>query len=312
MKEKVLVFGASNFARQMFNIICNKYDILYFLDNDNTKWGKKFNNITIIEPNELTKKELRSFKIIICSSFYMEICNQLIELGLIDNIFIPLNVLLERENYNKYLELEKVASIDEFNKYIEKINMPIYFYEHFKKYKQDYTSKLKDFELTLQQTNTNLINKTFLEIGPGNGYSLEIAKIHNAKKVEFVDKDPFFYTYNKLMGFADSWYLLDHLVQLNKLPDSYYDVIYTKGSFSIENFFIDNSNALLDYWIDTLEKKCKRKNRIIIIPHCGDTNGSGYIDKFMQTLCERNFKMLKRKKFLIEYDREFYPITFYK
>lgn len=83
MKEKVILFGASQYGRMALNYLKNSYEILYFSDNDAEKWGSKIEGIDIISPHKL--KTVSYDKIIITSTYYKEILAQLINMGL-DNI----------------------------------------------------------------------------------------------------------------------------------------------------------------------------------------------------------------------------------
>lgn len=80
MKEKIILFGASNLGEIAYNLLKSEYEICYFCDNDEKKWGKSFCSKSILSPQEL--KDIKGYKIIITSSYFLEIKKQLKKLGI--------------------------------------------------------------------------------------------------------------------------------------------------------------------------------------------------------------------------------------
>lgn len=85
MKEKVILFGASELGRKAFKLLKNSYNILFFADNDIAKEGKEFCGKSIILPIKL--KDIVFDKIIITSQYSSEIANQLYGMQ-IENIYV--------------------------------------------------------------------------------------------------------------------------------------------------------------------------------------------------------------------------------
>lgn len=76
MKKNVILFGASNFGNTAYLFLKDKYNIIYYCDNDINKVGKTLNDIEIIDEHKL--KELdQDYDIIITSSYFREIAMQL-------------------------------------------------------------------------------------------------------------------------------------------------------------------------------------------------------------------------------------------
>ncbi len=76
---KAVVWGTGIIAKDCFSkkVLYRNYDIVAFTDNNFELWGKKFNGINILSPQEALKKE---FDIVfIWSSFQKEIRKQLLE-----------------------------------------------------------------------------------------------------------------------------------------------------------------------------------------------------------------------------------------
>lgn len=78
--DNVILFGASKLGEIAYIMLKDKYNIIKYCDNDKSKKGNKINDIEIININELNKYEFD--KIIICSQYYKEISEQLIDLGI--------------------------------------------------------------------------------------------------------------------------------------------------------------------------------------------------------------------------------------
>lgn len=81
--KKVILFGTGDYAKRLVEKI--PWQIEYCVDNDQDKWGQKFFNIEIVSPEMLLKEMKEDIIIIIGSSYYGEITNQLNEFGLQEN-----------------------------------------------------------------------------------------------------------------------------------------------------------------------------------------------------------------------------------
>lgn len=79
--EKVVIFGTGSIAEE-FQHYLNKGQVKYFLDNDKEKQGSLFKGLIVKHPAEMN---LNNEIIIICSSYFKEIKNQLESYGLIMN-----------------------------------------------------------------------------------------------------------------------------------------------------------------------------------------------------------------------------------
>lgn len=81
--EKVILFGASNYGENVLQGLDESHEIIYFCDNDEKKIGTTFHNKIVISPNDLIKIiEEENAKILITSSFFMEIAIQLSNMGI--------------------------------------------------------------------------------------------------------------------------------------------------------------------------------------------------------------------------------------
>lgn len=89
-EDEVIVFGTSNLAERLvsyFNKLKNKkIDILYFLDNNENKHNKKLFNKKICNPNKITID--KNIKIIVASTWFLDIKKQLLSMGVEDRNII--------------------------------------------------------------------------------------------------------------------------------------------------------------------------------------------------------------------------------
>lgn len=50
MMRKVFIFGAGGTGQRVRELLENRYEIIGYVDNDSTKWGKELNGIRIFSP----------------------------------------------------------------------------------------------------------------------------------------------------------------------------------------------------------------------------------------------------------------------
>lgn len=87
---RIMVFGSGSYWNNIKDYIESNLikslieNIDCFLDNDNTKWGTKVDGLEITNPNNIVDIKDELF-ILVASSFYDEISNQLNKLGLIED-----------------------------------------------------------------------------------------------------------------------------------------------------------------------------------------------------------------------------------
>jgi putative O-methyltransferase len=106
--KSIIVFGATESAKEIYTEIAKDYKIIYFCDNDSSKWGKKIDNIEIISPKEMIGCVYDYIAIVSLSSMDI-IRKQLIELGVQEQVIVT-----------KYIE-HKVKSREIFLKNFAKL-----------------------------------------------------------------------------------------------------------------------------------------------------------------------------------------------
>ncbi|MFD2442722.1 methyltransferase domain-containing protein [Bacillus sp. CGMCC 1.16607] len=114
MKDEIeiIIFGAGGLSKKVIESIKNTCKISYVIDNDKSKWGTCFEGFIIQSPSILTNINFEKSKIIIASSFYEEISNQLKEIRLRENIhFFSCEINIENI-YTANLVSSKIQGAD--------------------------------------------------------------------------------------------------------------------------------------------------------------------------------------------------------
>ena len=78
---KVIIFGASENSKRLYKLIREKYEIIAYTDNDQTKWGKTIDNIPIIPPTEIISIEWDEVIVASITAMYL-IQEQLLSYGI--------------------------------------------------------------------------------------------------------------------------------------------------------------------------------------------------------------------------------------
>lgn len=79
MKKNILLFGASTLGEIAHKSLINKkYNIVGYIDNDKSKWGKKINGLLVNSPKDINLIT-KDFEIIITSQYHVTIAYQLLK-----------------------------------------------------------------------------------------------------------------------------------------------------------------------------------------------------------------------------------------
>ncbi|MBI2966449.1 MAG: hypothetical protein HYY40_01370 [Bacteroidetes bacterium] len=194
-----------------------------------------------------------------------------------------------------------------------------WFQKYYYSYKRDESRKLKEAEEVLTALNLNLAGAPVLEIGPANGYFLDVCMKHGAKSAGFIDIDPYFYYYLKVKGYKEG-ILGNHWKAVHKLKGQKYSLIYSKGAMIVDDLLMrrERSFAMMSEWLSALEKATVNGGVIVICPHWRDVPASakrqytGNIleNDFVKFILEKGYSPLK---FIEGHNIEpNYPVTFWK
>lgn len=191
--ENVVLFGASSVGEALYKLYKNIKNILYFCDNNEEKWNKFFCDLKVISPAEL--KKIDNLKVIITSTYYNEITEQLLNMGITNfEIYSPflldynLGIMaypldksyISNENRKDYRMGEMINSYswDEYNLYsinendVEENILNICMQEEEKEFFLDKFRKyLSEFNINDCKIDSN--NLEYLGILPDNNIQLK-------------------------------------------------------------------------------------------------------------------------------------------
>ncbi|OOM77950.1 hypothetical protein CLPUN_21230 [Clostridium puniceum] len=123
-KEKLIIYGASNYGMKVYLSLQNQYNILFFVDSDTEKQGTVLLDKKICSPKVLS--EYKDVNIIIGSSYFEEIFYDLSKMG-IKNIlkFQDSFCAIPHTEGNSWNDLNenKTINLGEFLKNFEEIKL---------------------------------------------------------------------------------------------------------------------------------------------------------------------------------------------
>ena len=78
-KRKIIFFGAGNIAEKT-NRILNNFKIGFIVDNSSNLWGDEQFDLEVKNP-DIIKNKIKSFFVVICTTSFAEVSDQLIKYG---------------------------------------------------------------------------------------------------------------------------------------------------------------------------------------------------------------------------------------
>ena len=226
-------------------------------------------------------------------------------------------VLLKRVRWAYYQPvLARMTKLEEFLAFMDKLQDPT-----FKEYEGWKEISRREFASAVDTLGIDFREKGILDIGPGYGASLEIARERGANPIEFIDYSPFVCTFNRLRGFTPI--KLDARRGLGQGPQRKYDVIWTKGTFSADRLIarelslmsVIHSYPRLEPILDQLELLCVSGGKIIFCPHWkaldgGRVHADVKAAPISRIFVNRGYRLLP---YIDGHNTEpVYPITFFK
>lgn len=78
----IIVFGAGKAGKATMSFLESKYHILFYVDNDEKKWGSVFGNYRVESPNEIQKHDCTVVSTLVGYNLGLEIVEQLEQMGI--------------------------------------------------------------------------------------------------------------------------------------------------------------------------------------------------------------------------------------
>lgn len=129
-----IIFGASKYGKDVYREIKEKYKVIAFCDNDETKWGKEIDGKIVISPNRLMSNNA---KVIVASMYHIEIVMQLINYGIFEfYVYSDLNsdeqgpIYYDYTGYDMSVKNNKITFLKDSNSGSNTCTL----YNYFKKY----------------------------------------------------------------------------------------------------------------------------------------------------------------------------------
>lgn len=121
--EKVILFGCGSLGVNTYHKLKNRYHIQAFIDNDKNKWGKQVEGLEVISVDTLPEYKDK-YKIIIASTYYREILEQLLNMNVNNIAYItPDNHFLKEytDEYKFQWFIRENEIIEDYKMQIHKI-----------------------------------------------------------------------------------------------------------------------------------------------------------------------------------------------
>lgn len=164
--------------------------------------------------------------------------------------------------------LARIAEMAELERIIE-AERPALFLSH----ARASAAKRHEFAGVISRFGIDLEGCRFLDIGPGFGDALDFCREAGAVELDFIERDPWFFTHNRLKGYRG--FLLDFQRDLPRLPHTArYDLIWSKASVVADHFLAGTHTLPLECWLDELERLVAPEGATILCPdwHRDDHN----------------------------------------
>ncbi len=211
--------------------------------------------------------------------------------------------------------LERSASLAQFHRVVAVAGDST-----FEGYEQWDPVSRRDFSAVLDTLGIDLKGKSFLDIGPGYGSALDVARERNAARTEFVDYDPFVCAFNKLKGHFGQ--RLDVRRNLSMLYPRKFDFIWLKATFSADRFLARDSRLAIRSMYPRLEQILREIDAllapggtVVFCPHWQSAEGRRNVEQVRDTpvatsLTQHGYRQLP---WIENHNMEpLYPITFAK
>lgn len=216
--------------------------------------------------------------------------------------------------------IKKIDNIADLEDYAKKHKI---YLERYIKY---FPEGLVIFKSLVKELQLDLNGLSVLDIGPGVGTFMEVAKMKGASNIEFVDYDPVFIKYLELKGYKGYYINYMYPNGFGAILQNRYDFILSKGSIHGDRFndLIKNPNRRrisLDKWLNQVESMLNPGGQIIITPTYGTAENKYQCSdlekfrnsEFVLTMLRYGYKIYSTIEGYTSKEGKFgFPFTFYK
>lgn len=107
--KKIIIFGTGKGGEKLYQQLCTKFFVKYFVDNNKSKQGENLNGKIINSPTKILEENLEEIHVIIASMYFKEIKEQLDEYGLIYEADYSIAKIVRDESseYGKFSGVKK-------------------------------------------------------------------------------------------------------------------------------------------------------------------------------------------------------------
>ena len=203
--------------------------------------------------------------------------------------------------------LDSIVDMDEFAAYVHKVQP-----QEFIRYQKMSADKRMQFLAVVSQFQIQLKGSAVLDIGPGYGDSLDVCHEQAARVIDFIEIDPFFFTYNRLKRLGGA-FRINLLTHLNRLERGKYDLIWMKGC-PRDPLFRSEYFLTVPRWLKQLERLASASCQIILCPYWRDRDGKREVEdalhnSFTDGMINHGYNVVR---IAVHNTEPNYPITFVK
>ncbi|MBN2816384.1 MAG: methyltransferase domain-containing protein [Campylobacterales bacterium] len=231
-KDDIVLFGASGVLTQLFDKISKLgIKVSHICDNDQNKQGQEMFGFVIQNPEKLFSEE-KKYNVIITSSFFIEIEQQ----------------LKEYSNVITYLDYKKLYDLVNTTVYTPKLSL----LEHYEELRDDYNCFVRNLQ---KDTNPIVISRYNFSQPYLQGKGLEIGAFHlptpvdENLQVDYVDQVTMAEIKERFPEFTNTYCVYPTIIDdgevLSKIPDEKYEFVIANHMLEhCQNFFATINNHL--------------------------------------------------------------------
>lgn len=260
MREKIIIYGAGRIGKKALYCLKDDYDVMFFIDSDESKWGTYVDNLIINPPSILSN--YCNTRLVIASSYFEEILKNI-------NIYSIKNVEIFQVIMDRHISENIIEQLDK-----RTINLGCFFGNNNSMLCRELTflaggSGVLDY-FFLKQLAIRFNCAYYLEIGTYIGESINI--LSDVCKKLYSITAPLDAPYS-MNNWCKKYKMPDYSERLAYSPKitHYYtdskEFDYSKIPDDIDLYFIDGDHSYAGVYSDTKNIFKKKKKNAIIVWH---------------------------------------------